>query len=133
MSDVKNLGISVECHGIGSRETPKSLLKKLNNELNNNAEQNSDYYAVPKIKRINESVNSQEADGQSVSVIDKSILETLTDEQRAVLNELPCDKPVSVDALTKNGYSIGTLMATLTILEIKGLVSSLPGGLYIRK
>lgn len=127
------LGISVECYGTGPRETPKTLLKKLNNDLNNNAEQNSDYYAVPKIKRINEGVNTQEADGQRVSVVDKSILETLTDEQRAIFNDLPCDKPTSVDALMKNGYSISTLMATLTILEIKGLVSSLPGGLYIRK
>jgi hypothetical protein len=35
--------------------------------------------------------------------------------------------------LLKGGYNIGTLMASLTILEIKGLITSLPGGMYIRK
>lgn len=133
------LGISSDCYGRGPKETPKALLKKLNDELNNNAEQNSDYYAVPKIKKIDEAKNKQaEISIQNIEVeqnseVDESVLSTLTEEQRRVFNDLPCDKPVSPDMLMKNGYNIGMLMATLTILEIKGLISSLPGGMYIRK
>ena len=146
---LKELGISAECHGKGSRGTPEALLKKLNNEINNNAEQNSDYYSVPKIKRINEkkeeesdkkitkSVNKSEDKVQAEPIkpkeVDESVLATLTEEQRRIFNDLPCDKPVSVDFIAKGGYNIGTLMAALTILEIKGLISSLPGGMYIRK
>lgn len=140
---LSDLGISGDCHGKGPKESPKALLKKLNDELNNNAEQNSDYYSVPKIKKIKENdVKGEDkwSDGEmleeqsrKVSIADESILATLTPEQRRVFDDLPCDKPTSVDALIKNGHNIGTLMATLTILEIKGLVSSLPGGMYIRK
>lgn len=136
---LNDLGISVTCYGKGPKETPSSLLKKLNDQLNNNAEQNSDYYSAPKMKRIGENQSSR----KNVEIIenpitepmpvDESALEGLTDEQRRIFNDLPCDKPTSVDELTKGGYNIGTLMATLTILEIKGLVTSLPGGMYIRK
>lgn len=134
------LGISADCYGKGPKETPKALLKKLNDDLINNAEQNSDYYAVPKIKKLvdvkkndDPQENKRKPFVEKNTEIDEGILASLTDEQRNIFNDLPCDKPVSPDMLTKNGYSIGTLMATLTILEIKGLISSLPGGMYIRK
>lgn len=136
---LSQLGVSADCYGKGPKETPKSLLKKLNDELNNNAEQNSDYYAVPKIKKIDEvkkndtEISVQSIEAEHKSEIDEDILSTLTEEQRKVFNDLPCDKPVSPDMLIKNGYNIGMLMATLTILEIKGLITSLPGGMYIRK
>lgn len=136
---LNEIGISATCYGIGPKETPKSLLKKLNEQLNNNAEQNSDYYAAPKMKRINANKTEKKEENDIIteareqSTVDESVLAGLTEEQRKIFNELPCDKPTSVDTLAKGGYNIGTLMATLTILEIKGLISSLPGGMYIRK
>ena len=135
---LNDLGINVTCYGKGPKETPSSLLKKLNDQLNNNAEQNSDYYSAPKIKRINENQSSSKEENNTnakiePTPIDESALEGLTDEQRRIFNDLSCDKPTSVDALVKGGYNIGTLMASLTILEIKGLIASLPGGMYIRK
>lgn len=129
------VGISVTCYGKGPKEPPTSLLKKLNEQLNNNAEQNSDYYAVPKIKKIGESNAPQKEENIPIEParIDEIALEGLSEDQRKIFNELPCDKPTSVDVLAKGGYNIGMLMATLTILEIKGLITSLPGGMYIRK
>ncbi len=131
-----DLGISANCHGKGSQGTPASLLKKLNDQLNNNAEQNSDYYAVPKIKKLGESkVQSKEkvSEESTPSTPDESVLSTLTEEQRKIFDELPCDRPVTLDKLSTLGYPVGALMASLTILEIKGLIYSLPGGMYIRK
>ena len=146
---LSKLGLSASCYSSGPSETPKALLKKLNDELNNNKEQNSDYYSVPKIKRIGEAEadakknghqnNAHNADKISSqkesepSQVDESVLVTLTAEQRRIIDEMPCDRPVSVDFLTRCGVGVGMLMASLTILEIKGLITSLPGGLYIRK
>ena len=139
---LEKMGVSSTCNGKGPKDTPKSLLKKLNDQLNNNAEQNGDYYAIPTIKRIN-GATSQEAkkeaneaalaEGSKPTPIDVSVLEGLNETQRKIFDEFPCDKPTSVDELSRRGYSIGVLMAALTVLEIKGLISSLPGGLYIRK
>lgn len=134
------VGISASCHGVGPKATPEALLKKLNAELNNNEEQNSDYYSVPKIKRIREGeknikrVSDLKEELSDTSIyVDESILEALSDEERKIYDSIPSDKPVSADQLTKEGVGIAMLMATLTILEIKGLIASLPGGMYIRK
>ena len=61
------------------------------------------------------------------------ILEKLSEKQRRVFDEMPLDRAVTVDYLTKTGFALGEVISALTVLEIKGLVSSLPGALYIRK
>jgi DNA protecting protein DprA len=61
------------------------------------------------------------------------ILEKLSEKQRKIFDEMPLDRAVTVDYLTKTGFALGEVISALTVLEIKGLVSSLPGALYIRK
>ncbi len=60
-------------------------------------------------------------------------LEKLSEKQRKIFDEMPLDRAVTVDYLTKTGFALGEVISALTVLEIKGLVSSLPGALYIRK
>ena len=60
-------------------------------------------------------------------------VESLSEKQRKIFEEIPIDKAITVDYLTAAGFSMGEVMSTLTILEIKGLISSLPGALYVRK
>ena len=50
-----------------------------------------------------------------------------------VFESIPCNAPVSVDRIVCEGLSTAEVVTALTMLEIMGLVSSLPGGLYIRK
>ena len=61
------------------------------------------------------------------------IVDSLSEKQRRIFDEIPIDKAITVDYLTAAGFSMGEVMSTLTILEIKGLISSLPGALYVRK
>lgn len=61
------------------------------------------------------------------------VLATLNEKQRKIFDEIPIDNAITVDYLTKSGYALGDVMSTLTVLEIKGLISSLPGALYVRK
>ena len=61
------------------------------------------------------------------------IVEKLNEKQRKIFDEMPLDRAVTVDYLTKTGFALGEVISALTVLEIKGLVSSLPGALYIRK
>ncbi|MBR6783014.1 MAG: DNA-processing protein DprA [Clostridia bacterium] len=60
-------------------------------------------------------------------------LKSLTDTQRRIFEALPLDHAVAIDYFTREGYSVGEIMATMTVLEIKGLTVTLPGGLYSRK
>ena len=57
----------------------------------------------------------------------------LDDKTALVFEAIPCKNPVSVDKIVCDGLSTQDVVTALTMLEIMGLVSSLPGGLYIRK
>ncbi len=63
----------------------------------------------------------------------RKALESLSEKQRRIFDEMPLDKAIPVDYLTNTGFKLGEVISALTVLEIKGLVSSLPGALYIRK
>lgn len=60
-------------------------------------------------------------------------LQSLDEKQRRIFDEMPLDRAISLDHLLKTGFKLGEIMSALTKLEIKGLISSLPGGLYTRK
>ena len=62
-----------------------------------------------------------------------SVLEGLDELSRRVFELMPIDKAVSPDLICASGIDIGAAITALTMLEISGLVSSLPGGLYVRK
>ena len=57
----------------------------------------------------------------------------LDEKTAAVFEAIPCKSPVSVDKIVCAGLSTSDIITALTMLEIMGLISSLPGGLYIRK
>ena len=63
----------------------------------------------------------------------EQILQKLTDTQKRIFAALPLDHAVPIDHITREGFSVGEVMAAMTILEIHGLTVTLPGGLYARK
>ncbi len=60
-------------------------------------------------------------------------LESFSERQREMFAQIPLDKAISADWLVRCGYPTHEVMTALTMFEIKGLVHSLPGGLYTRK
>ena len=63
----------------------------------------------------------------------EALLSSLDDVARRVFSEMPIDLAVTPDKLVSVGVSAAEVITALTMLELMGLVSSLPGGLYIRK
>ena len=57
----------------------------------------------------------------------------LDEKTATVFESIPCNTPVSVDKIVCEGLSVSEIVTALTMLEIMGLIASLPGGLYIRK
>lgn len=60
------------------------------------------------------------------------ILSSLSSVQKAILEAIPDDRAITLDALKGQGFSYGDLIASLTMLEILGLVQKLPGALYTK-
>ena len=61
------------------------------------------------------------------------VLSSLSERERRIFTEMPIDRAISIDRLGALGFSVGDIMTAMTILEIRGLVTSLPGGLYLKK
>ena len=82
---------------------------------------------------VSKNASSKEATNDSARA-DRSqeILVSLDDTSRKVLDAMPLDRAVSPDALVATGLDMGDVMTSLTMLELGGFVSSLPGGLYAR-
>lgn len=59
-------------------------------------------------------------------------LASLSEKYRKIFTDLPMDQPFSPDQIVKLGYSTVDVLTAMTVLEVKGLVRSLPGGLYQR-
>ena len=62
-----------------------------------------------------------------------ALLDSLDGITKKVFEAMPIDKAISPDEFVSCGISISEAITSLTMLEIMGLVSSLPGGTYIRK
>ncbi len=88
-----------------------------------------------------ETARAEEKKALQNSSCDAPVRETVTEEllagldenARKVFAEMPIDTSVSPDALIVDGCDIGDVITALTMLELCGLVASLPGGLYVRK
>ncbi len=81
---------------------------------------------IPKVKQNVEETKSE----RNISA--EAELAALEDNEKEIFLAIPDDRAIGVDALMRLGYSCSEVMGTLAMLEIKGLVSSLPGGLYIK-
>lgn len=73
------------------------------------------------IKRTEE-VRTSDGSNEAYKTLDPSL--------KRVYDRIPSDIAVSIDRLTGDGLGVGEVISALTLLEIEGLVVSLPGGLY---
>ena len=76
-----------------------------------------------------------ESVAETVCVPDNSseILASLDSVSIRVFEAMPIDKAVTTDDFLILGLGVSEVMTALTVLEINGLVVSLPGGAYLRK
>lgn len=62
-----------------------------------------------------------------------ALLSSLSATERAVYAKIPAGKAVSGDELIDRSLSLVDVMTACTMLEIKGLIEGVPGGMYRRK
>lgn len=76
-------------------------------------------------------IKNKDDEKSKVKTIDQE-LASLDETERGILLLMPDDRAIGVDEISRGGFSCPNIMATMAILEIKGFVSLLPGGLYIK-
>ncbi|MBE6596914.1 MAG: DNA-protecting protein DprA [Ruminococcaceae bacterium] len=106
-----------------------------NAEKTNAEARRSAFAAEPKHEEKPEEKEELPAKSEEEMAKDSSdkALELLDPLTRRVFELMPIDKAASPDEFITEGVGIAEAITSLTMLEINGLVSSLPGGKYIRK
>lgn len=97
---------------------PRLKKRKPQNSDADMAEEKKAELSAPRIKRSPENTEKK--------------LAALSDKQREILAAFPDDRAISADELASVGYSGAETMGSLALLEMLGIISSLPGGLYIK-
>ena len=88
---------------------------------------------VDQIKQPKETEMASTEENDAEGAIFLQILDGLDPITKRVFELLPIDKSVLPDEFLDSGIGIAEAITALTILEINGLVTSLPGGAYLRK
>ena len=81
----------------------------------------------PIVKKLKAIVEGKKTDNT------EKILTELSEDTRNIFLDFPLDHAISMDDLCRMGHSISAVMSAITVLEMKGLISTLPGNLYIRR
>lgn len=87
----------------------------------------------PPKQKEKEALQPQSASPQKTGDGSTEILASLDEVARNVFEAIPNDRAISMDKLMTLGYKVSELIAATTVLEIKGLINSLPGSLFVRK
>lgn len=77
-----------------------------------------------------ETTDQRSADGGDHTA---TVLASLDSVTRRVFERMPADRAVSPDLLMEETLGIGEIITALTLLELSGLIDSLPGGLYMKR
>lgn len=97
------------------------------------ANKNDRDLVLEETESVPENTQQNKNEGESMADDSASVLSTLDEFTRGVFEAMPIDKAISPDSLSARGIDIGGAVTAFTMLELCGLISSLPGGLYIRK
>ncbi len=86
-------------------------------------------------RRANDTVFSERQTHSAAKEADNSqeVLTSLDETSRKVFEYMPLNNAVTPDVIAAQGLDVGEVITALTMLELAGLVSSLPGGTYMRK
>lgn len=122
-SVLERYGVAVS--DMGSAEKKKEPSEKVSRREKNFPKKDSE--DVHKNEKVTKTKKEALAD------LSGELLATLDESVRRIFESLPMDRAVTPDALVAQGFDIGTVMTALTTLEIYGLISSLPGGMYMRR
>ena len=123
-------------YGVGSRELPKYSNRRDARSGDGEIAIESSEPIKTETAQKNEEIAPEQTHAEPRETLaddSAALLATLDEETRRVFEALPIDKAVSPDSLSALGIDIGAAITALTMLELCGLVSSLPGGLYVRR
>ena len=62
----------------------------------------------------------------------QELLAQMDEKTRHIFEEIPIDRSVTIENLCALGYTVGDVMSSLMTLQMNGLITQLPGNIYIK-
>ena len=62
----------------------------------------------------------------------KELLAQMDERTRSIFEEMPIDRSIKIEELCALGYTVGDVMNSLMMLQMNGLITQLPGSIYIK-
>lgn len=82
--------------------------------------------------QVKSSSPAAEAPQNKERSVDEAAIGRLDDVTRRIYDAMPQGKAVSADVLLLQGLTTVNVLTSLSLLELEGLISSRPGGLYVK-
>ena len=62
----------------------------------------------------------------------EALLAQMDERTRHIFEEMPIDRSIKIEELCALGYTVGNVMNSLMMLQMNGLITQLPGSIYIK-
>ncbi len=62
----------------------------------------------------------------------EALLAQMDERTRHIFEEMPIDRSIKIEELCALGYNVGDVMNSLMMLQMNGLITQLPGSIYIK-
>ncbi|MBE6548992.1 MAG: DNA-protecting protein DprA [Ruminococcaceae bacterium] len=102
-------------------------------QTKNETSEQKNFASQKNVKAVTDTAKEQAMQNDGDDIKRKEILASLDNVSQKVYEYMPSDKSsVTADVIAARGLDVGDVITALTMLELAGLVSSLPGGAYVR-
>ncbi|MDD4773160.1 MAG: DNA-processing protein DprA [Eubacteriales bacterium] len=85
---------------------------------------------ITQAAQIHNSKDSRTVDTTKISIGQSVNPPALSEDEQQIYDLMSDGQPATADALARKGFSVSSVLTILTMLEIKGIIKVLPGGLY---
>jgi DNA processing protein len=88
--------------------------------------------SLPFTEEIKQTAQAKKNSEATVKEAPKKDTSSLNDNERKIYDLFPDGAGISADEMARTGIPVGIVLQNLTMLEIKGFIKTLPGGLFTK-
>ena len=88
--------------------------------------------SIPFTEEVKKSAKVKKSSENTVKEAPKKDTSSLNETELKIYTLFPEDSGISADEIARTGIPVGIVLQNLTMLEIKGFIKTLPGGMFTK-
>jgi hypothetical protein len=134
---IENLPAFMPKFSSGSGSVPKVSANK--KPITSKAQKSTDFTvdnssseSLPFTEEIEQTAKAKKSSENTAKEAPKKDTSSLNDNEKKIYDLFPDGAGISADEIARTGIPVGIVLQNLTMLEIKGFIKTLPGGMFIK-